>query len=66
MVLISKLIEKIFLRPDITDISQVIALLKESEPNLSDKEVEKCIQVAINIYKQKVKVLLSYPGKFSS
>jgi len=66
MVIILKLIEKIFLRPDITDKSQVVKLLKDSQPYISDKEVKQCIQIVINIYKQKLKVLLSYPGKLSS
>lgn len=66
MVIISKMIDEIFLRPDITDKSQVVALLKESNPNISDEDVEKCIQVAINMYQKKLDVLLSYPGKFSS
>ena len=66
MVLISKVIEKFFLRPDITDKSQIIALLKESYPDLSDKDVEDCIEVTINVYQKRLKVLLSYPGKFFS
>ena len=60
---IFKIIETIFSYSPISSKKQIIKILKEKFPDLTDKQIQKMLQVALDIYKRQLRILLFYPGK---
>jgi len=54
-----KIVENFFTNPNISTKSQVIQSIKGRFPDLNDEQINRLLTTVINIYKNKLKVLMS-------
>lgn len=61
---IFKMIEKILINPTIINKKQVLSILNSKYPLLSTQQRNQCVEVAIDIYKKHLEILMkAAPGR---